>query len=70
MVMTITDDCISCGACEPECPTEAIFEGDVIFEIDAAKCVDCEGHFDSSQCVEVCPVDCVVPAQIQLIFYS
>jgi len=60
MVMTINDDCISC---EPECPTEAIFEGDIIFEIDAAKCVDCEGYFDASQCVEVCPIDdCIVPA--------
>ena len=62
MTMTITDECISCGACEPECPVEAIFEGDVIFEIDAVKCVDCEGYFDTNQCVEVCPVDCVVPA--------
>lgn len=62
MAMKITDECISCGACEPECPVEAIFEGDSIYEIDPNKCVECEGYFDSSQCVEVCPVDCIVNA--------
>jgi ferredoxin len=62
MAMTITDECISCGACEPECPTEAIFEGDVIYEIEPEKCVECEGYFDTNQCVEVCPVDCIIKA--------
>ena len=62
MAMTITDECISCGACEPECPVEAISEGDVIYLIDAEICVECEGHYDSSQCVEVCPVECIIPA--------
>ena len=63
MALKITDECISCGACEPECPTEAIFEGDEIYEIDSDKCVECEGYFDTSQCIEVCPVDCIIPAQ-------
>ena len=62
MAMKILDDCISCAACEPVCPVEAIFEGDVIFEIDPEKCVECEGYFDTNQCVEVCPVDCIVQA--------
>jgi ferredoxin len=62
MSLKITDECISCGACEPECPTEAIFEGDEIYEIDAEKCVECEGYFDTSQCIEVCPVDCIIKA--------
>ena len=62
MALKITDECISCGACEPECPTEAIFEGDEIYEIDAEKCVECEGYFDTSQCIEVCPVDCIIKA--------
>ena len=62
MTMKITDECISCGACEPECPVEAISEADDIYVIDPELCVDCEGYFDSSQCVEVCPVECVVPA--------
>jgi ferredoxin len=62
MAMKITDECISCGACEPECPTEAISEGDDIYVIDPNLCVECVGHFDSSQCVEVCPVECIVKA--------
>jgi ferredoxin len=62
MAMKILDDCISCGACEPECPTEAISEGDVIYVIDTDICVECVGHNDSPQCVAVCPVDCIVQA--------
>jgi ferredoxin len=60
MTMRITEECISCGACEPECPVEAISEVDDIYVIDAGVCVECEGYFDSSQCVEVCPVECIV----------
>ena len=68
MAMKILDDCISCAACEPVCPTEAVFEGDVIFEIDLDKCIECEGHFDEPQCVDVCPVDCIVQAQLNRYF--
>jgi len=57
MAMKIIEECISCGACEPECPVEAISEGDTIYIIDPDLCVECEGHFDSPQCVEICPVD-------------
>ncbi|MFC1917031.1 YfhL family 4Fe-4S dicluster ferredoxin [Chloroflexota bacterium] len=57
MTYKITDECISCGACEPECPNEAISEGETIYVIDAAKCTECVGAFDSSKCVEICPVD-------------
>jgi ferredoxin len=62
MAMMITEECISCGACEPVCPVEAVFEGDIIYEIDPALCVECEGHHETNQCVDVCPVECVVPA--------
>jgi ferredoxin len=62
MAMKINEDCISCGACEPECPTSAITEGDTIYVIDTNKCVECVGHFDSSKCIEVCPVECIVSA--------
>ena len=62
MAMKITDECIACGACETECPVEAITEGDEIYEIDPSVCVECEGYFDTQQCVEVCPVDAVVKA--------
>lgn len=61
MAYKITEDCISCGACEAECGNEAITEGDVISIIDPAKCTECIGNADSPQCAEVCPVDACVP---------
>ena len=59
MAMKITDECISCGACEPECPNEAITESDDIFVIDKDKCTECVGHHDEPACLEVCPVECI-----------
>lgn len=61
MAYKITDECISCGACEAECPNGAIKEGDNIYVIDPAKCTECVGSHASSQCAEVCPVDAPVP---------
>ena len=61
MAYKITDDCISCGACEPECPNEAISEGETVYVIDAAKCTECVGAHEASQCAEVCPVDACIP---------
>ncbi len=61
MAYKIEEDCISCGACEPECLNEAITEGETIYDIDPAKCSECVGSFDSPKCVEICPVDCCVP---------
>ena len=57
----ITDECINCGACEPECPNEAISEGEDIYVIDPNLCTECVGHFDEEQCQAVCPVDCCLP---------
>ncbi len=59
MALMITDDCINCAVCEPECPNMAIFEGEEIFEIDPDRCTECVGHFDEPQCQMVCPVDCI-----------
>ncbi|MFT5274550.1 MAG: ferredoxin [Saprospiraceae bacterium] len=59
MALKIDDDCINCDVCEPECPNEAIYMGEEIYEIDWTKCTECVGHFDTPQCVEVCPVDCI-----------
>ena len=59
MALLITDDCINCDVCEPECPNDAIYQGDDIYEIDADKCTECVCHFDNPQCQEVCPVDCI-----------
>jgi ferredoxin len=62
MAMKITEECISCGACEPDCPVEAISEGDTIYVINLDLCVECEGYNDSPQCLSVCPVECIVKA--------
>lgn len=59
MSLIITDECINCDVCEPECPNDAISMGDEIYEIDPDRCTECVGHFDEPQCVEVCPVDCI-----------
>ena len=59
MALYITDQCINCDVCEPECPNDAIYQGELIYEIDWTKCTECVGHFAASQCVEVCPVDCI-----------
>jgi ferredoxin len=60
--MFINSDCISCGACEPDCPNEAISAGDSIYVIDVDKCTECVGAFDAPKCVEVCPVEgCIIP---------
>jgi len=59
MALMITDVCINCDVCEPECPNAAISQGEEIYEIDPVLCTECVGHFDTPQCVEVCPVDCI-----------
>jgi ferredoxin len=59
MSLFITDECINCDVCEPECPNDAISQGPEIYEISAKLCTECVGHFDEPQCVEVCPVDCI-----------
>ena len=59
MALIITDECINCDVCEPECPNEAIYQGDSIYEIDPNRCTECVGHFDEPQCQLVCPVDCI-----------
>ena len=61
MALMITDRCINCDVCEPECPNEAIAMGAEIYQIDPAKCTECVGHYDAPQCVKVCPVDCIPP---------
>ena len=59
MALIITEECINCDVCEPECPNGAITQGDEIYVIDPALCTECVGHYDTPQCVEVCPVDCI-----------
>ena len=59
MALMITEECINCDVCEPECPNEAIYQGELIYEIDPNKCTECVGHFGEPQCQQVCPVDCI-----------
>ena len=59
MALMITDQCINCDVCEPECPNEAISMGAEFYVIDPKRCTECVGHFDAPQCVQVCPVECI-----------
>ena len=61
MALMINDECAVCGACLDECPNEAISEGDSFYVIDPDKCTECVGFFNEPQCVDVCPVDAIVP---------
>src|SRR5436309_15184735 len=61
MATMITEECINCGACEPECPNEAISEGDEIYVIDPNLCTECVGFHEEEACAAVCPVDCCIP---------
>ena len=67
MSLIITDECINCDVCEPECPNDAISAGDEIYVIDPSRCTECVGHFDQPQCQQVCPVDCspLDPAHVE-----
>jgi len=62
MAMRITEECINCAACEPECPNQAISRDEAasLFVIDPARCTECVGAHDEPECVGVCPVDCIV----------
>ena len=59
MALKITEECINCDVCEPECPNGAIYQGEVIYVIDPDKCTECVGHYDQPQCQQVCPIDCI-----------
>lgn len=61
MALYITEDCIACDACLPECPNEAITEGDPIYVINPDLCTECVGFYDEPQCASVCPTDACLP---------
>lgn len=60
MALLINDLCVNCDVCAPVCPNAAISQGEVIYEIAPSRCTECVGHFDTPQCVEVCPVECIL----------
>ncbi len=59
MALKITEECINCDVCEPQCPNEAISMGPEHYVIDPARCTECVGHFGEPQCVAICPVACI-----------
>ncbi|SNR94290.1 4Fe-4S binding domain-containing protein [Methylobacillus rhizosphaerae] len=59
MALMITDECINCDVCEPECPNGAIYQGEEIYQINPGLCTECVGHFNNPQCQDVCPVACI-----------
>ena len=61
MALMINEECIACDACVDECPNAAISEGDPIYVIDSNRCTECVGFYDEPQCVNVCPVEAIVP---------
>jgi len=60
MALKIIDECINCDVCEPECPNGAITQGEDFYEINPDECTECVGHYNTPQCMEVCPVDCIL----------
>ena len=60
MAYKITEECISCGACETDCANDAITEGETVYVIDPDKCTECVGNYEAPRCVELCPADCIV----------
>ena len=57
MALSIIETCVNCYACEPLCPSEAIFMGEKVFMIDAKKCTECEGDHADPQCASICPIE-------------
>ena len=67
MALIILDTCVNCDVCEPVCPNKAIAPGSVVYEIAPQRCTECVGHYETPQCVDVCPVECIIidPAHIE-----
>lgn len=59
MALKITDDCINCDVCEPQCPNQAISQGEEYYQIDPNLCTECIGHYETPRCQAVCPAECI-----------
>lgn len=67
MALMITEECINCDVCEPECPNGALSQIGDKYVVDPENCTECVGHFDAPQCVEICPINCITqdPAHVE-----
>lgn len=74
MAVLITEECISCNACEVECPNNAIYnagdpwilggESNDALNPDRTyiapdKCTECVGFYDEPQCIPACPTEAI-----------
>lgn len=57
MSLSIIESCVNCWACEPLCPSKAIYEAKPHFMIDPKKCTECEGDYADTQCASICPIE-------------
>lgn len=58
----VPDLCNGCAACEAECPNRAISHVDKLYTIEASKCQECQGTYDTPMCAQLCNTDACVPA--------
>ncbi len=67
MALMITEECINCDVCEPECPNGALSQAEDKYVVDPENCTECVGHFDTPQCMEICPINCITqdPAHVE-----
>lgn len=59
MALKILSGCINCDMCEPECPNQAIYMGEKVYEINPDLCTECVGYYDNPTCISVCPLDVI-----------
>ncbi len=59
MSLLITEACTNCDMCEPECPNQAIYMGEKVYEINPDLCTECVGFYEEPTCVRVCPINCI-----------
>ncbi|MBK8815532.1 MAG: ferredoxin [Methylococcaceae bacterium] len=57
MALKIINTCVNCYACEPLCPSQAIYKAEAHFLINPRKCTECEGDFEEAQCASICPIE-------------
>ena len=57
MAYKIIESCVNCWACEPLCPSDAIYEAKPHFLINQNKCTECDGDFTTAQCASICPIE-------------